>query len=154
MINRHTVDYHPSLSQLTSKIHPFLFLWTRNGFISPEYFLIFFSNLYIPPWLQKSFKFMVLRLLANTFVNQRVESVHFYSCPEQNSPPCSYHYPKGSTKFPIPPELRFLKVYFFPNEKKDMELKRWPKLKLREYWINSTIVATFHFWFLFYCTII
>ena len=154
MINRHTVDYHPSLSQLTSKIHPFLFLWTRNGFISPEYFLIFFSNLYIPPWLQKSFKFMVLRLLANTFVNQRVESVHFYSCPEQNSPPCSYHYPKGRTKFPIPPKLRFLKVYFFPNEKKDMELKRWPKLKLREYWINSTIVATFHFWFLFYCTII
>ena len=46
-INEHTVDYHPSPSSLTSRIHHLIFLWTPKGFISPEYFLIFFSNLYI-----------------------------------------------------------------------------------------------------------
>ena len=59
MVNKHTVDYHPSPSQLISRIHTLIFLWTRKGFISPESFLNFFLNLYIPPWLQKSLKFMV-----------------------------------------------------------------------------------------------
>ena len=62
MVNKHTVDYHPSPSQLISKIHPLIFLWTPKGFISREYFLKFFLNLFIPPWLRKSFKFTVLRL--------------------------------------------------------------------------------------------
>ena len=79
MANEHTVDYHPSPSEFTSRIHSGLFLWTPKGFISPEYFLNFLSNLYIPPWLQKSFKFMVLRLLENTFVSQKIESVYSWS---------------------------------------------------------------------------
>ena len=83
MVNKHTADYHPSPSQVTSRINPLIFLWTTKGFISPESFLNFFLNLYIPPWLQKSFKFMVLRLLANIFVSQKIESVHFYSCPQE-----------------------------------------------------------------------
>ena len=63
MVNKYTVDYHPSRSQLISRIHTLIFLWTRKGFISPESFLNFFLNLYIPPSLWKSFKVMVLRLL-------------------------------------------------------------------------------------------
>ena len=38
-----------------------------------------FSNLYIPLWSEKSFKFMVLRLLENTFVSQKIESVYSWS---------------------------------------------------------------------------
>ena len=105
MVNKHTVNYHPSPSQLISRIHPLIFLWTPKGFISPESFLNFFLNLYIPPWLQKSFKFIVLRLLANTFVNQEsVESVNFYSCPQAKLSPGFYHYPSGRRKLLIPPE--------------------------------------------------
>ena len=63
MVNKHTVNYHPSPSQLISRIHTLIFLWTPKGFISPESFLNFFLNLYIPPWLWKSFKVIVLRLL-------------------------------------------------------------------------------------------
>ena len=63
MVNKHTIYYHPCPSQLISRIHPFIFLWTPKEIISPESFLIFLLNLYIPPWLQKSFKFIVLRLL-------------------------------------------------------------------------------------------
>ena len=70
MVNKHTVDYHPSPSQLISKIHALIFVWNPpEGFISPESFLNFFLNLYIPSWSQKSFKFIVLILLANTFVS-------------------------------------------------------------------------------------
>ena len=87
MLNRHTVDYHPSPSQLISRIHSLIFLCTPKGFISPESFLIFFLNLYIPPWLRKSFKFIMLRLLVNTFVTQKIESVHFYSCPQAKLSP-------------------------------------------------------------------
>ena len=42
--DKHTVDYHPSPSQLTSRIYPLIFLWTPKWFISPEYFLIFFCK--------------------------------------------------------------------------------------------------------------
>ena len=53
MVNKYTVDYHPSSSELTSTIQPFIFLWTPKEFISHEYFLSFFSNLYILPWCGK-----------------------------------------------------------------------------------------------------
>ena len=87
MVNKHTVDYLPSPSQLISRKQPLIFLWTPKEFISPESFLNFFLNLYIPLWLRKNFKFTVLRLLANTFVNQKSESVHFYSCPQAKLSP-------------------------------------------------------------------
>ena len=63
MVNKHSVDYHPSLSKLISRIHTLIFLWTPKRFISPESFLNFFLNLYIPPWFQKCFKLIVLRIL-------------------------------------------------------------------------------------------
>ena len=85
MVSKHTVDYHPIPSQLISRINPLIFLWTRKGFMSPESFLNIFLDLYIPPWLWKSFKFIVLRLLTNTFLSQKIESVHFYLRPKQNS---------------------------------------------------------------------
>ena len=112
MVNKHTVDYHPSPSQLTSRIHPLIFLWTPKGFVSPESFLNFFLNLYIPALLRKSFKFMLLRLLANIFVSQKIESVHFYSSPQAKLSPRFFSLPRGRRKLPIPPEQRFLKIYF------------------------------------------
>ena len=81
---------HPSPSEFTSRTHPLIFLWIPKGLISPEYFLIFFSNLRIPPIFQpwkRCFKLMVLRLLENTFVSQRLESVHFYSYPQAKLSP-------------------------------------------------------------------
>ena len=69
MVNKHTVDYHPSHSQLIWRIHAVIFLWTPKWFVSPESFLDFFLSLHIPLWLRESFKFIVLRLLANTFVS-------------------------------------------------------------------------------------
>ena len=87
MVNKHTVDFHPNPSSSTSSIHPLIFLWTATGFISAESFFNFFLNLYVPPCLRESFKFMVLRLLANIFVSQTIESLHFYSCPQAKLSP-------------------------------------------------------------------
>ena len=44
-LNKHNVDYHPSLSQLRSRIHPVIFVWPLKGFTFLESFLNFFLNL-------------------------------------------------------------------------------------------------------------
>ena len=102
----------PSSSELSRRTHPLKFLWTLQGFISRKYFLNFFSNLYIPSWLQKIFKFRVLRLLANT-------------CTQAKLSPGPYHYSQARKKLPILPEHCFLKIYFSPKESggRIMELK-------------------------------
>ena len=41
---------------LITNYHISIFPWTPKGFIFPESFLNFLLNLYIPPWLRKSFK--------------------------------------------------------------------------------------------------
>ena len=123
MINKHTVNYHPSPSQWISRIHPLIFLWTPKGFISPESFLNFFLNLYIPPWLRKSFKFIVLRLLANTFVSQKIESAHFYSCFQAKFSPGFYHYHPGRRNFSFLLNSVFWRS-FFPQQNRGRELWR------------------------------
>ena len=63
-------------------------------------------------------------------MNQKIESVHFYSCPQAKISPGFYHYPQGRREWRIPPEQRFLKI-FFPEQKEEeriMELKKLPKL--------------------------
>ena len=67
VVNKHTVDYHPSPSQLISRILPLIFRLTPTGLIFPESLLNFFLNLYILLWLRISFKFIVLRLLQLDF---------------------------------------------------------------------------------------
>ena len=93
---KHTVDYHPSPSQLISRIHTLIFLWTPKGFISPESFLNFFLNLYIPPWLWNK--------KSNLFI--------FNHAPNQNSPPGFYHYPPGRQDCPFLPSSIFWRYFF------------------------------------------
>ena len=87
-----------------------------SGFTSPESFLNFFLNLYIPPWLRKSFKFIVLRLPKIHLWIKRLNLFIFTHAPKQNSAPGFYHYSSSRREFHIPPEQRFLKI-FFPEQK-------------------------------------
>ena len=57
MANEHSVDYHPSLLGLTSRVHPLIFLHLSLEFLG------------------KIFKF-----IENVFAGQKFESRHFYSC--------------------------------------------------------------------------
>ena len=72
------------------------FLWTPKGFISPKSFLNFLLNLYIPPWLPKSFKFLVLRILQIHLWVKKLNLFNFNHAPKQNSPPGFYPYPHYS----------------------------------------------------------
>ena len=87
-----------NIKQIHCQLPIIIFLWTPKGFISPESFLNFLLNLYIPPqihlWVKK------LNLL------------NFTHAPKQNSPPGFYHYPSGRRKLSIPPEQHFLNIYF------------------------------------------
>ena len=78
-----------------------IFLWTPKSFISPESFLNFLLNLYIPPWLQKSFKFIVLRLLEIHRWVKKLNLFNFTHAPKQNSAGF-YHYPPGRRELPVP----------------------------------------------------
>ena len=80
----------------------------------------------------EKFQIYSVKITANTFESQKIESVHFYSCPSSKT--FSHRYPPGRQELPIPPEQRFLKI-FFPEQNKTrgegggiMELKKLPKL--------------------------
>ena len=155
MENKHTLDYRSSPSELTSRIQRLIFLWTPKGFISPEYFLNFFSNLYIPAWLPKTFKFMVLRLLENTFENQKIESVHFLSYFRANPHPSPSFLssPIQTEKNHLFPRNNvFFKIYF-PQQKGGggscMDLKKFPSVMVTSFdkFHNFCNVYVFGFFF-------
>ena len=68
----------------------------------------------------EKFQIYSVKITANTVVNQKNESAHFYSCPKQKSPPGFYHYPPGRRELRITPEQHFLKI-FFPEQKEGGE---------------------------------
>ena len=67
MVNKHTVDYYRLLRETESRI-----------------FLEFFLNLYIPPCFKVSN--LWLRLLANTFVSQKIECLFLVMPPSKTLP--------------------------------------------------------------------
>ena len=100
------------------------------GLFSPESFLNFLLILYIPPWLRKSFKFIVLRLLQIHLWIKRLNLFIFTHAPKQNSPPGFYHYSPGRRELRIPPKQRFRMIYF-PEQKErgeDYGIEKLPKL--------------------------
>ena len=105
-----------NIKQIHCQLPIIIFLWTPKAFTSPESFLNFLLNLYIPPWLRKSFKFIMLRLLQMHLWVKKFNLFCFTHAPKKNPPPGFYHYCPGRRKFPIPPEQHFLKI-FFPEQK-------------------------------------
>ena len=143
--NKHAVRYHPSPSQLISRIHTLVFLWIPKGFISPESFLNFFINLYTPPLLRKSFKFIVLvklRLLQVHLWFKKLNLFIFTHAPKKKSTPGFYHYPPGRRELPIPQKQRFLRYFFLRRKggEDDGVEKKQPKLTK----VSATSFDKFH----------
>ena len=152
MVNKRTVDWHLSPSQLTSRMHP---LMTHKGFISPEYFFNFFLKLYIPPWLWKSLKFMV-KITGKSI------------CESQNWI-CSFLFmpAKLFRKFlSLPPRQKdifhsyrtvFSEDIFFPS-RKGMGAENYGVGKNTKIKPTRVLVTSFdkfhHLWFLFCCATI
>ena len=116
-----------------------IFLSTPKGFLSPESFLNFLLNLYVPPWLPNSFKFIVVRLLQM-----------------QNSPSGFYHYPRGRRELRISPEQHFLKIFFL-EQKEDFVVAKIAKINKgigHKFWYIPLSLQPLQFWFMFCCTVI
>ena len=139
MVNKHTVNYHHIPLQLISKIHPLMFLWISKGFI--RIFLELFPKAVYSTTVAERFQIYSVKITANTSLRKKVESVHFYSCPKQKFPAGFYHSLPDRRKLPIPPERRFLNIFFLEEKRewsgwgrgskagqKIMELKQLPKL--------------------------
>ena len=88
--------------------------------------------MHIPPWLLKSFKFMVLRLLANIFVSQKIESAHFYSCPQAKLSPSFLLLPPRQKEITHSSQIAFSEDLFLPSRKgrgEDYGVKKITKIQ-------------------------
>ena len=144
MVHEHTVDFHPCPSELILRIHPLIFLWTHKGFISLEYFLNFFSSLFIPPWLRKSFKFMVLRLLSNTFVSQKNWICSFLLLLPGKNPPEVFIITPQAEEITYSSRTTFSKNPFFPSRKGWGWLQSWKMTKIKPARVLVTSFDKFH----------
>ena len=83
MVSQHIVGYQPHFFRIHLKdFWCHISVNSLGLYLSPEYFLNFLPNLYIPPLLWKFFKFILFRLLKNAFGSQKIESRHFFSWPQ------------------------------------------------------------------------
>ena len=95
---------------------------------------------------------MVLRLLKNTFVSQKIESVYFCSCPQAKHCPrfLSLSLQNEITHFP---QTMLFENLFFPAEsRKDYEAEKMTKVKLVTGFDKPHHLCNL-FSFLFCCTI-
>ena len=116
-------------------------------------FLNYFLKLYIPPWLQESFKFIVLRLQKNKFVSQ-IESV--YSCPQAKLSLRFLSSPLQEKEITHFFQTKCFKNLFFPSrEGEDYGAENMTKIKLARVLIasfdkfHSTICNLYFFGFCF-----
>ena len=111
MVKEHTVDYHPTPSELILRIHLIIFLWTPKGFISPEYFLSFSSNLYIPPMLRKGI--YGIKITGNNICESKNWICSFWLMLSNKTPPRgSYYPPQAEGNYPFFPNCIFCKSFF------------------------------------------
>ena len=147
MVYKDTVDYQPIPSQLISRIHYLIFLWNPKGFIFPVPLLIFFQNLYILPWLKKSFKFMVLIKIIGKFIcGSKNWICSLLLMPPNQTQTLAQSFIitlQAQQNYPFLLKVVFWKSIFSPAEKRGgggvggivgfMQLKKIPKLNLRGY---------------------
>ena len=94
MVNKHTVNYHASPSQLISRIH-----------------IQFFPKPLYSAMVAEKFQIYSVKITANTFVSQKIESV-FTHAHKKNLPPEFYHYLPGRWELPIAPHTAFFEEIF------------------------------------------
>ena len=114
MVN--SLDYHPCPSRLASRIHPFIFLYTHEGFISlsPECLLNFLSNSYIPSYVGKIFKFMELTFLENALIR----GIFTHSIPHSKLVPKFLSSHPRQKEITHSPRQHSLENLFFPTAEK------------------------------------
>ena len=117
MKNKHTVDYHPSPSQLTSRIYPLIFLWTPKGFISPESFLIFFLNLYITTVDVEKFQIYGVKITRKYICDSKNYSCSFLLVPQAKLSPRFLSLLPRQKEITHSSQTMFSEDLYFPSRK-------------------------------------
>ena len=119
IVNKHNADYHSSSSQLISRIHSLIFIWTLISiWIIYIYIWYIGSKIFLEFFPKPIYSIMVAEKFGIYSVKKN-ESVRFYSSPHQNYPlGFDHHYPPPPRlrQLPILPNNVFWISYFFPLE--------------------------------------
>ena len=144
MVNKHTVDYHPSASQLVLRTHTLISLWTPKEFCLSRIFLKFFPKPVYSTMVSEKFQIYSVKITANTFVSQKIKSVHFYSCSQAKLSPGFLSLSSRQTGIVHSSGAAFFEDTF-PEEKRGERIMELKKMYRWQVLINSTIFATFTF---------
>ena len=117
--------------QIYCQLPIIIFIWTCKGFISPESFLNFLVNLCISPWLQR-FQIYSIKTTANTFVNQKIESVQLYSCPQAKLSQVFIIIPQAEGNCSFFPNSIFWRYFFQSRKMEGGGLCSWKITKINK----------------------
>ena len=123
MVNKHTVNYHASTSQLITRIHPLIFLWTPKGFISPESWIFFPRPAYFTLVVEK-FHIYSVKITDKSIYESKNWICSFLLIPPSKTLPSFYHYPPDRWELPFLPNSIFFKIFFL-DEEGARELWKW-----------------------------
>ena len=87
MLNQHSVYYHPSPSELTSRMHPLTFLWTRKGFILQNISWIFFLRPVHPTMVEENFQIDDIKITGKYIYKSKNWVSSFLLMPQANVSP-------------------------------------------------------------------
>ena len=146
MVNKNTANYHPCPSQSISRIHPVIFLWTPKGFISPEFFLNFFLNLYSWERVSNLWCWYYWQIMWPKKLNLFLSN----HAPSKTLLQGFIITPNAEENYPFLPSSIFWRSMFYPSESGE----DYGVDKITKIFMNSTFFATFTFLGLFYCAII
>ena len=80
MVNEHTVDYYPSLSELTSWIHPLIFLWTSRGLYSLQNIFEFFLKPVYCTIVAEKFKIHGVKITGKCICESKKMNLFIFTC--------------------------------------------------------------------------
>ena len=107
-------------------------------YLSLEYFPNFLSKLYIPLWLGKICKSMLFRLLENRFASLKVDSMHFYSYPQEKFSPRFLSSPPGEEKLFTSPHRQHFFENMFPLGRKYLVVTMTAVMQFSKYELNHS----------------
>ena len=117
MVKKHTADCHPSPSELTSRIHPLIFLWTPKGCIYPI-FLEFFLKPGYPTKVVEKFQILGVKITGKYICELKSWICLFLlMSPSKILPQILIITTPGWRKLPISPQTMFFLNLFFPSSK-------------------------------------
>ena len=107
MINELTIDYNPSPWELTSRIHPLIFLWRLWRTFLESFFKLLYTTMVV-----EIFQIYCVKITWRYIFESRNWIYSFLVMPLNKT------LPQNRKKLPILPKQHFLKIYFSPSRKR------------------------------------